>query len=497
MNDTALLAGSASVSSAQPGIYQRLVLEALEKMTAGSLRLELPNGAVQMIGIPGVDVDATISIRSPAFFQKCVLFGDVGFGESYVDGDWDTDSIERVVSWAILNVENTPAMSGSKVRAFALNLLKFYNRGLHLLRPNDPRIVRRNIAEHYDLGNDFYRLWLDETMTYSSACFTAAEQSLRDAQIAKYDALCQKLRLQPSEHLLEIGSGWGGMACYAAKEYGVRVTTVTISEEQYKYARERIEREGLAGRVEVRLQDYRHVGGIYDKIVSIEMMEALGDRYLTTYVSKIHELLKPDGLVALQYITVPDCRHAELRRGIDFIQKHIFPGSLLLSVGRVNETLQRTGDLFLHNLEDLGTSYVRTLHIWWEKFNAQLPAVRTLGFDERFIRKWNYYLQYCEAAFASRNISVVQAVYTRPNNRRLHAVHFRGIAMSWKPIVNVSETERYAAGVIGAVLLAGGLRPMRPWRLFWAACLLYRAVTGNCKGYEMLGVSTCQLERKP
>lgn len=423
MNDTATesaLVAGAPLASTQPGLYQRLVLQALEKMTAGSLRLELPDGSVQIIGTPGGEMDAKIAIRSAAFFQKCVLFGDVGFGESYIDGDWDTDSIERVIAWAILNVENSPAMSGSKVRTFALNLLKFYNRALHLLRPNDLTIARRNIAEHYDLGNDFYRLWLDETMTYSSARFTAPEQSLRDAQIEKYDALCRKLRLQPGEHLLEIGSGWGGMARHAAKHYGARVTTVTISEEQFKFASERIGREGLADRVGVRLQDYRHIEGTYDKIVSIEMMEALGDRYLPTYLAKLHALLEPEGLVALQYITVPDSRHVELRRGIDFIQKHIFPGSLLLSVGRVNQFLNRTGDLFLYDLEDLGASYARTLHVWWENFNAQLAAVRALSFDERFIRKWNYYLQYCEAAFASRNISVVQAVYTRPNNRTLH-----------------------------------------------------------------------------
>ena len=190
-------------------------------MTAGSLRLELPDGTVKTIGTPGGDVDAVIRVRSAAFFQKCVLFGDVGFGESYVEGDWDTDSIERVISWAILNVENSPAMSGSKSRAFALNLLQFYNRALHLLRPNDPRIARRNIAEHYDLGNDFYELWLDETMTYSSAYFTEPGQELSIAQIAKYEALCRKLRLQPGEHLLEIGCGWGGMACHAARHHGV------------------------------------------------------------------------------------------------------------------------------------------------------------------------------------------------------------------------------------------------------------------------------------
>ncbi len=407
-------------AKAKPGLYQRLVLAAFAKMNAGSLRLELPDGSVAQFGAPGAEVSATIRVLDVAFFQRCVLFGDVGFGESYIDGEWETDSIERVISWAIQNVENSPAMSGSKVRNLALNLLRISNRVQHLLRPNDERTARRNIAEHYDLGNDFYRLWLDPTMTYSSAYFTSAGESLEAAQTAKYDALCRKLQLRASDHVLEIGSGWGGFACHAVKHYGCRVTTVTISEEQLKYARERFVREGVADRVEIRLQDYRTIEGQFDKIVSIEMMEALGDRYLPTYCAKLHELLKPDGLVGVQYITVPDSRHAELRRGVDFIQKHIFPGSLLLSVGRVNETLNRTGDLFLHHLEDLGASYAHTLNLWWRNFNARLDEVRALGFDARFIRKWKYYLQYCESAFATRNISVVQAIYTRPNNRHLH-----------------------------------------------------------------------------
>jgi len=414
-------ATSAATSAvAAGGLYQRIVLDSLRKMTAGCLRLDLPDGATTVIGTPGAATSAHIRVLNPAFFQKCVLFGDVGFGESYVDGDWETDSISNVIAWAVLNVENSPAMSGSKARSLALNLLKSYNRVLHQLRPNSMATSRRNIAEHYDLGNEFYRLWLDRTMTYSSAYFTAPEQSLELAQVAKYEALCRKLHIQASDHVLEIGSGWGGFACHAAKHYRCRVTTVTISEQQYIFAKERVFNAGLADRVDVQLRDYRLLEGQYDKVVSIEMMEAIGDRYLETYFAKIHSVLKPGGLVGVQYITVPDSRHAELKRGVDWIQKHIFPGSLLLSVGRVNEALSRTGDLFLHDLEDIGSSYARTLHAWWENFNAQLPAVRTLGFDERFIRKWNYYLQYCEAAFASRNISVVQAVYTRPNNRALH-----------------------------------------------------------------------------
>jgi cyclopropane-fatty-acyl-phospholipid synthase len=424
MNETASPSISPLVQSAsaavRPGLYQRLVLDALELMTAGCLRLELPDGSVKTIGTPGAEVSATMRVRDPLFFQRCVLFGDVGFGESYVEGEWDTDSIERVIAWAILNVENSPSMSGSKARRFALNLLQIYNRALHLLRPNSLTTSRRNIAEHYDLGNDFYRLWLDPTMTYSSAIFTARDQSLEAAQTAKYDALCRKLRLAPSDHVLEIGSGWGGFACHAVKHYGCRVTTVTLSQRQLEFARDCFVREGVADRVEIRLEDYRNLSGRFDKIVSIEMMEALGDRYLTTYCAKLHQLLRPGGLVGLQYITVPDSRHAELRRGVDWIQKHIFPGSLLLSVGRVNGAMNRTGDLFLHDLQDIGASYARTLNTWWRTFNARLDDVRALGFDTRFIRKWNYYLQYCEAAFASRNISVVQAIYTRPNNRHLH-----------------------------------------------------------------------------
>jgi len=420
MNDT-LTASTAIPAKASPGLYQRLVLDALGKMSAGCLHIELPDGTAHTIGTPGAEISAAIRIRDAVFFKRCMLFGDVGFGESYVDGDWDTDSIERVIAWAILNVESSPAMSGSKSRAFALNLLRFYNRALHLLRPNNIATARQNIAEHYDLGNDFYRLWLDPTMTYSGALFTAPQQSLESAQTAKYDALCRKLRLVPSDHVLEIGSGWGGFASHAVRNYGCRVTTVTISLEQFDYTRDRFMREGITDRAEIRLEDYRRLTGQFDKVASIEMMEALGERYLETYFAKIHSLLKPDGLVGVQYITVPDSRHGELKRGVDWIQKHIFPGSLLLSIGRVNKALNRTGALFLHHLEDLGLCYARTLRMWCDTFNTRAAEVRALGFDDRFIRKWNYYLQYCEAAFSMRNISVVQAIYTRPNNPRLRA----------------------------------------------------------------------------
>ena len=401
------------------GFYQRVILQTLEQMTLGCLHLELPDGTKRTIGRPGASIVANVRITDAGFFKRCVLYADVGFGEAYVDGDWETDDITKVIAWFILNVENSPAMSGSRAKKFLINLLGWQNRIGHLLRPNSLDTSRRNISEHYDLGNDFYKLFLDPTMTYSSALFSNPTQTLEEAQVAKYDRLCRQLKLKPGEHILEIGSGWGGFSRHAAKNYGVRITTVTISEEQFKYARDLFQREGLADRVEVRLQDYRLLEGQFDKIVSIEMLEAVGDEFLETYFAKCHSVLKPGGLLALQMITCPDSRHDSLRKNVDWIQKHIFPGSLLLSIHRVNEALRSTGDLFLHDLKDLGLSYAETLKRWRVTFNQNEAGVRALKFDTRFIRKWNYYLSYCEAAFAMRNISVVQAVYTRPNNPTL------------------------------------------------------------------------------
>jgi len=410
---------AAPASASSVSFYERIVMDMLRGMTLGCLKLELPNGTRQIIGDPNAAICAHVRIKNPEFFKRCVLYGDIGFGEAYVDGDWDTDDITTVISWFILNVENSPAMSGSKTKKFLINLLGWQNRIRHLLRPNSLTTSRRNISEHYDLGNDFYSLFLDATMTYSSALFEGADQSLEDGQIAKYDRLCRHLKLQPGDHVLEIGSGWGGFSHHAAVNYGVRITTVTISEEQYKYAKELLAAENLGDRVQVKLMDYRLLTGQYDKIVSIEMIEAVGDAYLETYFKKCHELLKPGGLLALQMITCPDSRYDSLRKNVDWIQKHIFPGSLLMSVHRVNEALRQTGDLFLHDLKDLGLSYAETLKRWRMRFNRNEEHVRSLKFSPRFIRQWNYYLSYCEAAFAMRNISVVQAVYTRPNNPTL------------------------------------------------------------------------------
>lgn len=409
-----------TASARKSGFYEKLVLRAFDKFTHGGLRMTWPDGHTRVFGAPGAEITSEIRIRDLGFFKHIALFGNIGFGESYVHGDWDTDDISAVISWFIVNIAKSQGMEASSTKVAGLNLLKTWNRVLHKLRPNSITTSRRNIAEHYDLGNDFYSLWLDETMTYSAARFERDGQPLEEAQHSKYEALCQKLQLKPTDHVLEIGCGWGGFCTHAAKHHGCRVTAVTISKEQHKYATERVKREGLEHLVEVRLQDYRHITGQFDKIASIEMLEAVGDEFLEIWFAKCHEVLKPDGLLAFQAITTPDCRHKNLRKGVDWIQKHIFPGSLLLSVNRLNAAANQTGDLFMHALEDIGSSYAKTLRIWFERFNARLEEVKALGFDERFIRKWNFYLQYCEAAFATRNISVIQACYTRPNNATLH-----------------------------------------------------------------------------
>jgi cyclopropane-fatty-acyl-phospholipid synthase len=407
-------------AASAPSFYQKLLLRALQTMQSGRLNLHLPGDQNIVLGGEADGPQASVIVKDPAFFRKCVLFGNVGFGEAYMDGDWETPDLRAVIEWFIHNLRADPKLRGSSQRLRGLGWLKFANRVFHLLRPNSLKNSRRNIAEHYDLGNDFYQLWLDPTMTYSAAKFTSAEQTLEDAQRAKYDALCQKLRLKPGDRVLEIGCGWGGFSIHAASNYGCHVTGVTISKAQYEEAVRRVRDAGLGERIDIRFQDYRTIEGQFDKIASIEMLEAVGDKYLETYFAKCDSLLAPHGMLAFQVITVPDTEYDDLRKGTDWIQKHIFPGSLLLCTRRINEAVNRTGHLYLHSFEDLAAGYARTLREWWVNFNARLDEVRRVGFDERFIRKWNYYLRYCEAAFATRNISVVQACYTKPLNGSLH-----------------------------------------------------------------------------
>ena len=400
--------------------YSGALFSALSGMQRGRLRLMLPDGSEKIFGGLGEEPAAEIRVTDAEFFRRCVLFGPVGFGEAYMDGLWTTPDLVGVISWFIRNADDSTVLEGSGRTDLRIGLFNLVHRVAHRLRPNSLRTSRRNIAEHYDLSNDFFKLWLDPTMTYSCAYWDRPGVTLEEAQIRKYDVLCRKLRLQPSDSVLEIGSGWGGFAMHAAKNFGCRVTTVTISRAQYEEAGSRIAAAGLGDRIDLRLTDYRELRGSFDKIASIEMLEAVGDRYLEPYFAQCHRLLGRRGLLGLQYITCPDSQFDVLRRGVDFIQRHVFPGSLLLSVGRVNRAINRTGDLFLHDLDDMGPYYAKTLHEWRVNFWRAADAVRAQGFGDTFLRKWDYYLAYCEAAFATRHISVVQAVYTRANNDTLN-----------------------------------------------------------------------------
>jgi cyclopropane-fatty-acyl-phospholipid synthase len=397
-------------------LSRRMVFSMISRFDRAPIRLLMPDGSTQLAGRespgkPAVD----LTIHNERFFRRILLDGEIGFGEGYMEGDWSTPDLPRMLSALIDNLEHIPAMSGSRIRSAGFHLFRAFNRFAHWRRRNTRDNSRRNIREHYDLSNDFYALWLDETMTYSSAWFEG-EQSLRSAQENKYHRLCSKLGLRPGMRVLEIGCGWGGFSIHAARHFGVHMTAITISEAQFEKASQRVREEGLEDRVEVRLCDYRDVEGQFDAIASIEMIEAVGHEFLKIFFDKCHHLLKPTGRVGLQVIICPDCRYDAMRRSVDWIKKHIFPGGQLPSVKALVDSVNATGDLYLQHLESFGLHYARTLELWRERFNRQRDAVMAMGFDETFLRKWNYYLAYCEAAFATRNINVSQMILSRPNN---------------------------------------------------------------------------------
>lgn len=413
-----------SASEAKNLGWQHKVIQKLfAGMPVGGLLLKYSDGSSQQYGEEGHEIEATIQLKDDKeFFRQCVAYGNVGMGEAYMADLWGTPDIKAVITWFIRNMHAKMGRNASSNKIKKVNNFKFLNKLFHIARANTIRTSKKNISEHYDLGNDFYKLFLDPSMTYSSGIFTNEETTLEEAQYEKYDALCRKLQLKEGDHILEIGCGWGGFACHAATHYGCKITGVTISQEQLNYALDRVKNAGLEDRVELKMQDYREITGQFDHIVSIEMLEAVGDKYLPVYFKKCNELLKPDGALAIQIITVPDCRYEGLKQGVDFIQRHIFPGSLLLSLGRIAQVMKKTGELTPYQIDDMGIDYAKTLSAWYDRFNAELPAVREQGFSEIFIRKWNYYLKYCEAAFQTRNISVVQAIYTKPNNEKLTPV---------------------------------------------------------------------------
>ncbi|MFD2741114.1 class I SAM-dependent methyltransferase [Sulfitobacter aestuarii] len=351
---------------------------------------------------------AELQIHNRDLFARLIREGDLGFCDAYLDEWWSTPDLQAFMD--LVHADNEDIYDGFPGMA----LLRNYEKFRFWLQRNHRSQARRNISHHYDLGNEFYGLWLDETMTYSSALFAeGAQASLKAAQIAKYASMVDQMGARPGDHLLEIGCGWGGFAEYAARERGLRVTGLTISEEQINYARERIEKAGLSAQVDFKLQDYRDERGLYDGIVSIEMFEAVGERYWPVYFETLRERLKPGRAATLQIITVDDRRWHVYKRGVDFIQKYIFPGGMLPSPAILRQQVERAGLVVDRSIE-FGKSYDITLRHWHESFNAAWDQIRQLGFDERFRRMWNFYLTSCAATFDSGNCDVTQITVRRP-----------------------------------------------------------------------------------
>ena len=355
----------------------------------------------------------TLTIHDPASWVDIAFSGGLGAGEAYMAGRWHCDDLTGLAQLFLRNPQVLYGLNRGPGR-----LISLINKVWHALRRNTLQGSRKNIAEHYDLGNEMFELFLDDTMMYSCGIFEHPQATLQQASIEKLDRVCRKLELHPGDHLLEIGSGWGGLALHAARHYGCRVTTTTISREQYDMARERIAQAGLDDRITVLCEDYRELSGEYDKLVSIEMIEAVGHAYFDTYFEKCSSLLKPDGLMLLQSITIAEQRYAVAKRSVDFIQRYIFPGGCLPSVAVISDAVARNTDMRLLHLEDIGPHYATTLKHWRKRFMAKLDAVRELGYPEEFIRMWEYYLCYCEGGFRERAIGTAQVLLGKPLNRR-------------------------------------------------------------------------------
>lgn len=379
-----------------------------QQLRAGNLKLQHAE-AEHSFGNSAEDLAAQVEVRSPRFFSRVALGGSLGFAESYILGEWTCDDLTRVLRVFARNTNVSDAADTGIAR-----LMKWVAKRWHSRRANSEAGSAANIHAHYDLGNDFYSLFLDETMTYSCGVFETPESTLHEASVAKVDRLCRKLDLKPTDHLLEIGTGWGYLAVHAARNYGCHVTTTTISREQYEFARRRVEEAGVAERVTLLQQDYRQLSGKFDKLVSVEMIEAVGYQYFDTFFSKCGQLLKPDGQMAIQGITMSEQRYPRYLKSVDFIQRYIFPGGCLITPGTVLQSIARTTDLRCLHVEDLAPHYAQTLRLWRDNFFARLDEVRTLGFPETFIRLWEYYLCYCEAAFTERLVGTVQMHFAKP-----------------------------------------------------------------------------------
>ena len=396
-------------------VARKALLERLSRLRDGEIRLNDSAGSLRFgARTARCGLSVTLTVRDPAFYSLAAFGGTVGAGEAYIHGHWRCDDLTALVRIMVLNRSVMEDME----RGLAARGTALLRRLLHWANRNSKSGSARNIAAHYDLGNDLYRLMLDDTMAYSCGIFLHEEATLHEASVAKFDAVCRKLALTPSDHLVEIGTGWGGLAIHAAEQYGCRVTTTTISREQHDYARQKIAARGLSDRITLLFKDYRDLTGHYDKLVSIEMIEAVGAKYLETYFAKCSSLLKPTGAMLLQAITLQDQFYAHALKSVDYIQRFIFPGSFIPSVNAINTAVARVTDMKVFNLEDIGPHYAPTLRMWRERFFQNINKVRALGYPESFNRLWEFYLCYCEGGFAERQLGDVQMLLTKPDCRR-------------------------------------------------------------------------------
>ncbi|MGR3501119.1 class I SAM-dependent methyltransferase [Pseudaestuariivita sp.] len=387
--------------------YFARVFAMAQEMNNGRVDFVLPDGRTFRADARNPGPVAVVEIHNADLFARLIREGDLGFCDAYLDGWWSTPDLQAFMD--LVHDDNE-----SMYDAFpGMGLVRQFEKLRFWLQSNSRGQAKKNISYHYDLGNEFYALWLDDTMTYSSALFTTGQESTEAAQIAKYASMVDQMGVKPGDHVLEIGCGWGGFAEYAAKERGLKVTGLTISEEQYNYAVERIEKAGLSDKVAFKLQDYRDERGVYDGIASIEMFEAVGEKYWPAYFQTVRDRLRPGAQATLQIITVEDRRWHVYKRGVDFIQKYIFPGGMLPAPTVLKAEVEKAG-LSVEKSIEFGESYSQTLRRWHETFNDRWDEVKSLGFDDRFRRMWNFYLTSCASTFQSGNCDVTQITIRKP-----------------------------------------------------------------------------------
>jgi cyclopropane-fatty-acyl-phospholipid synthase len=393
-------------------MLNKIVFSKLNKISIGSLSLQDGKSRYTFGDQKNKKLHAEICVHDPKFYRFIVFGGSIGSSEAFMSGYWSSPNLTNVIRLFAVNAHLTDELE-SKFNF----LIRPFFRVIHYLNKNSQRNSKRNISAHYDLSNKFFKLFLDVTMMYSSAIFKTSNQTLKAASLNKLNIICQKLNLKPTDHVVEIGSGWGGFAIFAAENYGCKVTTTTISQQQYSYTRNLINKKKLEKKITLLFEDYRNLEGRYDKLVSIEMIEAVGHHYYHEYFKKINSLLKPDGIALIQAITIRDQRYSQALQNVDFIQKYIFPGSCIPSIEIIQKNLTKETDMIISDLENINHHYAKTLNLWQKAFNKNHNKIIKLGFDERFIRMWNFYFSYCEGGFAERVINDFHILMSKPLNR--------------------------------------------------------------------------------